>query len=361
MRAVLTPSKSYAVTSSPVCLATEPLVAHTASRGQRRHHAAHFTCSLQRNACHAAATQQDKHKYRHSRKIPEMSCGTGPCGNSAQGARGLDWGLETGDWGPETGEQDPSNSGQATANLSTRLPPTANEGARKGTPCRCHSRFPGPCPRSLRYAPGSPLPQKFPFSWIWERCLGESCGTLPASEADSTTGLRPEGPLWTLPECQTASPADIISLLPHLLVVPVSVLHPDAAHTTVAVDLCVCIVYLPPRLATHRHSRDHQQIASPSRFSAQLSGAGTLPPPSIPPPARPWRHPRRKGGRVSTAAQPVYLPPLSGEYLASSCPPLAPLCLPGNACSPSSSSTTDLNAPLSALAVLGLERAMWRL
>lgn len=202
MRAVLTPSKSYAVTSSPVCLATELLVAHTASRGQRRHHVAHFTCSLQRNACHAAATQQDKHKYRHSRKIPEMSCGTGPCGHSALGAWGLDWGLETGDWGPETGEQDPSNSGQATANLSTRLPPTANEGARKGTPRRCPSRFPGPCPRSLRYAPGSPLPQKFPFSWIWERCLGESCGTLPASEADSTTGLRPEGPLWTLPDCQ---------------------------------------------------------------------------------------------------------------------------------------------------------------
>lgn len=360
MRAVLTPSKSYAVTSSPVCLATEPLVAHTASRGQRRHHAAHFTCSLQRNACLAAATQQDKHKYRHSRKIPEMSCGTGPCGHSALGARGLDWGLETGDWGPETGEQDSSNSGQATANLSTRLPPTANEGARKGTPRRCPSRFPGPCPRSLRYDPGSPLPQKFPFSWIWERCLGESCGTLPASEADSTTGLRPEGPLWTLPDCQTASPADIISLLPHLLVVPVSVLHPDAAHTTVAVDLCVCIVYLPPSCypqALPRPPTDRPPIS----LQRSIIRGRYAPPPLHTPPARPWRHPRRKGGRVSTAAQPVYLPPLSGEYLASSCPPLAPLCLPGNACSPSSSSRTDLNAPLSALAVLGLERAMRRL
>lgn len=223
-----------------------------------------------------------------------------------------DWGLETGDWGPETGEQDPSNSGQATANLSTRLPPTANEGARKGTPRRCPSRFPGPCPRSLRYAPGSPLPQKFPFSWIWERCLGESCGTLPASEADSTTGLRPEGPLWTLPDCQTASPADIISLLPHLLVVPVSVLHPDA------------IVYLPPVLLPTGTPETTNR--SPAHLASALNYPGPVrsPPPSIPPPARPWRHPRRKGGRVSTAAQPVYLPPLSGEYLASSCPPLTP-------------------------------------
>lgn len=170
----------------------------------------HPYSSTQRNACHAPANQQDTHQCGHSREKNKRCLRNRPVWALSTGRPGAE--LGTGDWGPETGEQDPSNSGQATANLSTRLPPTANEDARKkGTPRRCPSRFPGPCPRSLRYAPGSPLPQKFPFSWIWERCLGESCGTLPASEADSTTGCCQQR--GHCGRCQTASPADIISLL----------------------------------------------------------------------------------------------------------------------------------------------------
>lgn len=61
MRAVLTSSKA---TSSPVCLATEPLVAHAAVGGKKHitqslslRTYGHPYSSIQRNACHAPANQ----------------------------------------------------------------------------------------------------------------------------------------------------------------------------------------------------------------------------------------------------------------------------------------------------------------
>lgn len=123
----------------------------------------------------------------------------------------------TGDWGLGTGDRKLENKIQATVDRPLRIYPPASHLPRMKTPGR-RVHLVGALPVSLApvLAACATLlavhyPKKFPFSWIWERCLGESCGTLPASEADSTTGCCQQR--GHCGRCQTASPADIISLL----------------------------------------------------------------------------------------------------------------------------------------------------
>jgi hypothetical protein len=110
-------------------------------------------------------------------------------------------------------------------------------------------------------------------------------------------------------------------LLPHLLV-PVSVLHPDTAHTTVVVDLCPCPPVLLPTGTPETTNRSPAHLASALNYP----GPVRFPPPPPPPPAGPWRHtPDGKVAvcRLRRSLCTSFIRRISSKQLSTSCTPLS--------------------------------------